>query len=96
MSGTGTTWISVRSTALTDGGALFGYTPPYPAEFVNTDTDEPAMRRLAETAGGRFDSKPETIFEHPRVGARCTTDLTNPFLALALLLLPLDVWLRRR
>jgi len=96
VSGTGTTWIAVRSSALPDSETILGYTPPYPAEFLSTDTDEPALRRLAETAGGRFDPKPETIFERPAVGVRCTTDLSEPMLALALLLLPLDVWLRRR
>ena len=96
VSGTGTTWISVQSTALPDGGTLLGYTPPYPAEFLDCGTNELALRRLADIAGGVFDPKPGAVFERPVAGVRRTWDLTNLLLALALLLLPLDVWLRRR
>ena len=95
VSGTGTTWLSVQSSALKDGGELLGFTPPYPAEFLNNATDEASLRRWAETAGGWFDPKPEAVFERPKTGARRTTDLTGAFLIAALLLLPLDVWLRR-
>lgn len=96
LSGTGTRWIAVHSSALPDSETIFGYTPPYPREFLSTDTDELALHRLADAAGGSFDPPPAAVFERPTAGVRRTTDLSGPLLALALLLLPLDVWLRRR
>ena len=96
VSGTGTTWLSVHSSALPDGGTLFGYTPSCSAEFLKNDIDEAFLRRLSQTAGGVFDPKPETVFKSPETGAWRTQDLSSAFLALALLLLPADVWLRRR
>ena len=96
ISGTGTTWISVQAGAANEAGAVFAHTQPYPAEFLQNATDEAALRQLAVVAGGNFAPKPEAIFERPVTGTRRFTDLTYAFLSLALLLLPVDVWLKRR
>ncbi|MEI6350884.1 MAG: glutamine amidotransferase [Verrucomicrobiota bacterium] len=95
ISGTGTTWVSVRTGELSDGGTVFACTQPYPAEFVHNATDEPALRQLAQIAGGSFAPEPEAVFAQPALGTRRFSDLSSLFLSLALLLLPVDVWLRR-
>jgi hypothetical protein len=95
-SGTATTWINVHSPALPEGGPTLGHTPSYPAEFLNNGTDEAALMQLAENAGGKFTPDPESLFAPPAKGIRQHTDLAPAFLAAALLLFPLDIWVRRR
>ncbi len=95
-SGRGSTWINVHSPALPEGGPAFGHTPSYPAEFLNNGTDEATLKQLAESAAGKFAPEPEALFARPSIGIRRHTDLSPLFLAAALLLLPLDIWLRRR
>ena len=91
----GIEWFSVKATP-EEPGVLLGYAPPYPAEYLASDTNEPSLRRWAEMAGGRFSPDSRDVFARPRAPALRTLDLTAPFLILALLLLPLDIWLRRR
>ena len=96
ISGTGTTWVSVQPEDSPGGASVFACTQPYPPEFVHNTTDEAALRQLTEIANGTFAPEPEAVFARPAVGTRRFSDLTNAFLSLALLLLPVDVWLRRR
>lgn len=99
ISGTGTTWVHVLpGDAPKDAaaGSVFGHTPSYPAEFLSNDTDEAALKTLAEAASGTFTPAPERIFAPPEHGIRRYRDLTPFFLGLALLLFPIDIWLRRK
>ncbi len=93
---TGTTIVSVTSPDLPDGGTTFGHTRSYPAEFLSTDTNENLLRSLAGIARGKFDPKPEDVFARPSLSAPERRDLTDLFLIAALVLLPLDIWFRRR
>lgn len=93
---TETALFSVRSEQLPNAEQVFGYSKPYPREFLAFTTDEARLRSLAEASGGRFNPKPEEVFERPGRPAVRSVELRQYFLSLALLLLPLDIWLRRR
>jgi len=92
----GTSIFSVSSPDLPDGGYVFGHTRSYPREFLRTDTDEPFLRALASQGRGKFAPSPAEVFARPKTAASRHRELTNDFLIAALLLLPLDIWLRRR
>lgn len=92
----GTSIFSVSSPDLPDGGYVFGYTRSYPREFLQADTNETFLRTLASLGGGKFAPKPAEIFAAPSIASHQHRDLTNDFLIAALMLLPLDIWLRRR
>ncbi|HYR58169.1 MAG TPA: hypothetical protein VEO95_06050, partial [Chthoniobacteraceae bacterium] len=92
----GTSIISVNSPELPDGGYVFGQTRSYPREFLTTDTNEPLLRQLAELGGGKFAPSPDEIFARPQRATMQRRDLAPWLLAAALVLFPLDIWLRRR
>ncbi len=92
----GTTVVNVSSPQLPDGGTAFAHTRSYPREFLTAETNEKLLREISAATRGRFDPKPEEIFsrtDHPAMRRR---DLTNWFLIASLLLLPVDIFLRRR
>ena len=93
----GTSIFSVSSPDLPDGGYVFGHTRSYPREFLRTETNEPLLRTLATLGRGKVLTLARRNL-HPPAGRRLrsTANLTNDFLIAALLLLPLDIWLRRR
>ncbi len=92
----GTTVFSVSSPDLPDGSYVFGYTRSYPREFLSTETNEPLLHSLAATAHGRYAPAAADVFTPPRTPARTRHDITDDFLIAALLLFPIDIWLRRR
>ena len=92
----GTSIFSVNSPELPDGGYVFGHTRSYPAEYLRTDVNESLLQTLASLGGGKFAPTPAEVFARPATIARTHRDLTDYFLEAALLLLPLDIWLRRR
>ncbi len=92
----GATVFSVSSPDLPEGSHVFGYTRSYPREFLTTETNEPLLRSLADIAHGRYAPTPADVFTAPRTPARTRHDLTDDFLIAALLLFPIDIWLRRR
>ena len=92
----GTTIVSVNSPDLPDGGYTFGHTRSYPREFLSTETNEALLRSLAEITHGKFAPTAAEIFARPEVAAPQRRDITNSLLIAALVLLPLDIWMRRR
>jgi hypothetical protein len=92
----GTMLFNVSSPDLPDGGYAFGHTRSYPREFLRTGVDEPLLRELARIGGGEFDPTPAEIYARPERGSRSRRELADYFLMAALILLPLDIWLRRR
>ena len=92
----GTTIVSVSSPELPDGGTAFAHTRSYPREFLAGGTNEKLLREMAAVGRGKFDAKPEGIFARPEHGAMRRRDLANWLLIAALVLLPVDVFLRRR
>lgn len=91
-----TTVFSISSPALPDGTTVFGHTRSYPREFLTTETDEPFLRRLAELTGGKHAPAAQEVFVRPAHPAPNHHDLTDYLLLAALVLLPVDIWLRRR
>ena len=94
--GVATTLFSVSSPTLLERPYVFAYTRSYPREFLQTGTNEDFLRALASATHGRFAPTPAEIFAPPARFSPRQRDLTNYFLAAALLLLPIDIFLRRR
>ena len=92
----GTSIFSVSSPDLPDSSYVFGQTRSYPREFLSTGTNETALRSLAALGGGKFAPAPADIFARPAKPSMQRRELADDFLIAALLLLPLDIWLRRR
>ena len=92
----GTSVISVNSPNLPDGGYVFGETRSYPREFLTTETNEPFLRQLATLGGGKFSPTPQELFARPERATMHRRDLSPWLLGAALILFPLDIWLRRR
>lgn len=92
----GTTVISISAPELPEGAYVFGHTRGYPKEFLTTDTNEQALRDLAAAGKGRFGPAPEEVFSAAAEPRREPKDLTGILFATFLLLLPVDIWLRRR
>ena len=91
-----TTMFSVSSPESLDRPYVFGHTRSYPREFLRTDTDEAALRAVAHAGHGKFGLGEAEVFAPSGSEGVHSLDLTNYFLAFALLLLPLDIFLRRR
>jgi uncharacterized membrane protein len=92
----GTSIFSVSSPDLPDGGYGFGHTRSYPREFLTTETNEPLLRSLASAGGGKFAPRAGDVFARPQSAVRQPRELTDYLLISALILLPLDILLRRR
>ena len=92
----GTTLFAMSAPGFLERPYVLGYTKPFAREFLKTSTDEEALRSLARIGHGKFDPKPEEIFARPAAKTSQWIDLSGPLLAAALLLLPLDIYLRRR
>lgn len=85
-----------QASAASAESLVFGYTRSYPKEFLTTDTNEPYLRSLAETGHGKYAPAPAEIFARPHEKTTQRLDITSYLLGLALILFPLDIWLRRR
>ena len=92
----GTTLFAISAPGFLERPHVLGFTKPFPREFLKTSTDEEALRTLARIGNGKYDPKPEDIFVRPATKTSQWMDLSGPLLAAALLLLPLDIYLRRR
>ena len=91
----GTTILSI-SPELPDGGYIFGHTRSYPKEYLATGPNEPLLRSLAEIGQGRYAPEPAQVFELSPTPERTRQDITDWLLIAFLVLLPVDIWLRRR
>ncbi len=94
--GTATTMFSVSSPELLERPYVFGHTRSYPREFLHTEANEDFLRALAAAGHGRFGPTADAVFAPPAHFSSRRLDLTNYFLAAALILLPIDIFLRRR
>ena len=76
--------------------ATLSYTRSYPKEFLDTRTNREALRKLVQISHGRLDPKENEIFQSGHAVPGHRTDLAPWLLALAAVLLPIDIFLRRR
>jgi hypothetical protein len=67
----------------------------YPPEYAELTPNHPLLARVSETTSGMMSPLPEKAFIKRRSGARRARDIWPLLAALALLLFPLDVALRR-
>jgi Ca-activated chloride channel family protein len=67
----------------------------YPPEYAELTPNEPLLARVSETTRGIMSPEAEKAFVKRRSGARRASDIWPLLAALALLLFPLDVALRR-
>ena len=88
--------FSVSTGEQTQDQAVFGHTRSYPREFLSTETNEPLLRELARAASGKYAPSPAEVFARPERKAAQPHDATSYLLAAALILFPVDIWLRRR
>jgi hypothetical protein len=78
--------------ATTTGGLVVGYSP----EYALPDGGPNPLPAAAALVGGRVLERPEQAFDHAGLApAWSVVDLWPPLLLLALLLLPLDIAIRR-
>jgi len=85
--------------AVSDAGARpvpATWTRDYPAEYRVAGDGEPLLKKLSAVTSGKFQPTAEEIFRPALRPARTRRDLAPFLLALAVLLWPVDVWLRRR
>ena len=68
---------------------------PYPAEYARLEPDAELLRRVAEASGGRVDPTPEEAASADGESLRASEDLWPALLFAALVLLLLDLLLRR-
>jgi Ca-activated chloride channel homolog len=92
----GTTVLSVNSPELPDGGIAMAHSRSYPREFLTTSTNVALLDEIALQTGGRFDPKAADVFARSERQKPRRKDLGDYFLIVALSLLPLDIFLRRR
>lgn len=79
-----------------DGGTtLRTWTVPYAPEFARLEPDQNLLARVAEASGGQFGPPAEDAFRAATTPTTVAREIWHPLVLLALLLLPLDVALRR-
>lgn len=67
----------------------------YPPEYADLAPDQPLLAQMTDTTEGQMNPEATTAFVKRRSGARRATDIWALLAALALLLFPIDVALRR-
>lgn len=72
------------------------WTQDYPLEYQKTEDGVPLLKKLSELSGGRFDVSPEDVFRPAARAVKTRFDLAPFLLGLALVLWPVDIWVRRR
>lgn len=85
--------------AVSDGQgqpASLAWARDYPPEFSAFQDGEPALRRLVSAGTGKWNPAPAEAFRPVAQPVASHRDLAPYFLAAALILLPFDIWARRR
>ncbi len=73
------------------------WTQDYPLEYQKTEDGRPLLKKLSELTGGKYDVQPHEVYSDRRRGRqRRRFDLAPFLLGLALVLWPVDIWVRRR
>jgi Mg-chelatase subunit ChlD len=86
--------VSILRAGTPPGLRVTGATRPYSSEFSLRDSDEEALRRIAQASNGVASVAPETVFTE-RGWASRPREIWPWLLATALVLLPFDIAIRR-
>ena len=90
---TGEAQLSAGATQLSD---LNGWVMSYSPEYIPRPQDESLLADIADITGGRnLGDQPEAVFTHDLGARHAATDIWQSLILLALLLLPLDIAVRR-
>ncbi len=87
--------LSASGPAGVSAQQTFGFEVGYPPDFAETQTQEAFLLGIAGQTGGRLLDDPSGVFMPPTVTPRAPIDIWRSLLWLAVLLLPLDVAVRR-
>ncbi len=87
--------VARNSDGLPVGSATAGAVVPLSAEYRSQTADPELLAALAANTGGRIDPPPAAAFTPNSASAGAVQEIGLPLLWLALLLLPLDIALRR-
>ena len=87
--------FSVQTGEQNESPASFGYTHGYAQEFYRFQSTPETLQKISQTTGGISNPTPEQVFRREGAKKAYQTELTPWFLIGALLLLPIDIWLRR-
>lgn len=68
----------------------------YPPEFRPVTDQAPLLQKIAQVSSGKFNPSPGEIFRPARHSVAARREIAPFLLGFAVLLWPLDVWLRRR
>jgi Ca-activated chloride channel homolog len=77
------------------GQQMVGLVVPYSPEYRQQQSNPALLERIAQETGGRALETPEAAFEHNLATVRRAQEISLPLLLAALLLLPLDIGVRR-
>ncbi len=73
-----------------------GWTRGYSPEYLLRDEKFETLQKLAEVTGGKMKPEPGEVFRPTAQAAKTRRELAPFLLGLALILWPLDIWVRRR
>jgi uncharacterized membrane protein len=77
------------------GQQMVGMVVPYSPEYRQQQSNPALLQRIAQETGGKQLDTPAAVFEHNVAAVRRAQEIGMPLLLLALLLLPLDIAVRR-
>ena len=85
--------LAESTTSLTD---LNGWVMSYSPEYIPRPHDDGLLAEIAEITGGRnLGDRPEDVFTHDLGERQAATDIWESLVLLALILLPIDIAIRR-
>ncbi|MBI3928313.1 MAG: VWA domain-containing protein [Armatimonadetes bacterium] len=88
-------WLIHVADPVTGRGSTRVWTMPYSPEYARIGTDRTLLSEIARVGGGRYDPNITEVFEDPRTPLRMSNPIWETLVLAALLLLPLDVAIRR-
>lgn len=72
------------------------WTQDYPLEYQKREDGTSLLKKLSELTGGKYDVQPQEALRPAARAVRTRFDLAPFLLGLALVLWPMDIWVRRR
>lgn len=88
--------VSVSAPEVLERPYVLGVSRSYPKEYLSFETNEALLKEVAGLAGGQFAPAGSAAFAPSTRTAQQPFELSGWLLAAAALLLPLDIYLRRR
>jgi Mg-chelatase subunit ChlD len=87
--------VNAQNQGQSVGQQMVGLVVPYSPEYRQQQSNPALLQRIAQETGGNVLETPAAAFEHNLATVRRAQEISLPLLLLALLLLPLDIGVRR-